>query len=207
MARQTRSESCFFRHVAAEETIVYLRINPQAVRFSQGGKRMVTETLGGYFRDVMYSDRPQSNGLLLPDLTIEATTGVAYRTELKRIKWLWEKSGQRKPDGSPADLYFYNLQEFGAYQGIERDEQHAWLIDLQQFAWDESVQSPHEIKMTMRCKILEDLFGDLDFDPVAVATGELPTLNEFETDPDLTQFSSPIADISGATFSTQELPL
>ncbi|MCD8487900.1 MAG: hypothetical protein LRZ84_14480 [Desertifilum sp.] len=162
MARKTRSETVFFRYDGAERKDVYLRINPIAVRYQQGSKGGVTDTLGGYFRETFSSKDPQYSGLLLPDLTLECSTGIAYRNELKKIEWIWAHHGDRKPDGSPVDLYFFDFNEVGPYQDVTRDAPMAYLIELLNFAWDESVNSPYEIKFSMRCKILRSVFAELD---------------------------------------------
>lgn len=167
MARQGRSQNCFLRHEGAERRDVYFRINPIAIRFQQGKKGSVTETLGGYFREVMSSKDAQYN-LQLADLTIEATTGIAYRKELETIAWIWRHSSDRKKDGSPADTYFYDQIDDAPYQGIARSGKRAWLIEIANFAWDDTTQSPYEIKFSMRCKVLRDLFwgvGDVTGNP------------------------------------------
>ena len=192
----------FFLHRGRETRRIYFRINAQAVRFQQGGKEYVTDTMGGFYRDVFYSSNPAHNGLLIPDITIEGTTGVAYRAELERMKWVFRHKADRKSDGSPADTYFYDLIEVGEYQRVVRDVQRAWLISLQNFAFDESVQNPNEIKFTFRCKLLEDLLGQLDPEPPPEATGTLPNLTDF--DPNL---SNPIDTTQITGFSTTALPI
>ncbi len=173
--QRQRSQQVFFRHDGAIQRDLYLRINPTAIRFQQGRKGSVTETLGGYFREVFYSKNPQQNGLLLADLTIEATTGVAYRKELKTLDWIWRHSKDRKKDGTPADTYFFDNTQKAPYKGIVRSGSWAWLIDLENFAWDETAQSPDEIRITFRCKILRDLFWELDGEPVPPTA---PTLEQ-----------------------------
>lgn len=168
MARSTRSESVFFRYEGTERKHVFFRINPSAVRFQQGAKGGTTETLGGYFREILYSADPQYNGLALPELTIEATSGIAYRKELEEIQWIWKHRGDRKPDGSPADLYFFDLTNIPPVQGIVRDSPRAYLIDMQNFAWDDTVSNAFEMRFTMRCKVLRDLFGELEVPSEAI---------------------------------------
>lgn len=106
-----RSSHIFIRHVGAKTKDVYFRVNPQALRVQQGNKGSVVDTLGGYFREVMYSEDPQHNGLLLPDLTIECETGAGYRKELKRLEWVWKNHGTPKADGSPADTYLMDMAD------------------------------------------------------------------------------------------------
>lgn len=77
----------------------------------QGNKGSVVDTLGGYFREVMYSEDPQHNGLLLPDLTIECDTGAGYRKELQKLQWIWRNHGTPKADGTPADTYFMDYTD------------------------------------------------------------------------------------------------
>lgn len=204
MPRQTRSETVFFRHEGKERKDIYLRINPSAIRWQQGRKGGVTETLGGYFREIMYSSDPQYNGLMLPDFTIEATTGVAFRKELKTIDWIWRHSGDRKADETPADTYFFDLIENGAHQGIERDAQRAYLIEISNFAWDDTTQNPYEIRFSMRCKILRDLFWDLDDEPPG-NMNSLPSL-ETLTAEDQSQFGT-VPELTGANFSFTNLTL
>jgi hypothetical protein len=108
-ARYARPNHIFFRHVGAESRDVYFRVNPQAIRIQQGGKSSVVDTLGGYFREVMYAEDPQHNGLMMPDLTIECETGAGYRKELQRLEWIWRNHGTPKADGTPADTYFMDM--------------------------------------------------------------------------------------------------
>ncbi len=110
-ARWARPNHIFLRHVGATTKDVYFRVNPQAIRVQQGGKSSVVDTLGGYFREVMYSEDPQHNGLLLPDLTIECETGAGYRKELQRLEWIWRNHGTPKSDGSPADTYLMDMAD------------------------------------------------------------------------------------------------
>ncbi len=190
MPRKTRSQTVFFRHETDERRDVYLRINPSAVRFQQGAKVTVTDTLGGYFIDRLYAEDPQYSGLSLPELTIEATTGIAYKQELKTIDWIFRHQSDRKSDRSPADLYFFNFSTVGEYMGIQRDVQQAWLITILNFAWDDSIQSFSEIKFNLRCKVLRDLFWGLDDEPTGL--NSLPTLDELATiDKTGSEFKSP----------------
>lgn len=162
MARKVRSETVYFRYDGDVRKDIYFRINPIAIRFQQGSKGGVTDTLGGYFREVFSAKDPQHSGLLLPDLTIEGTTGIAYRDELKKIEWIWKHHGDRKEDGSPADVYFFDFAEVGAYQEVTRDAPRAYLIEFLNFAWDDSASSQNEIRFTFRCKVLRDMFFELD---------------------------------------------
>lgn len=156
VARTARSEYVYFRHEGAVDRDVFFRINPTSIRFQQAHKGAVTETLGGYYRDVFVSEDPQYSGLLLPDLIIEGETGIGYRRELKEIDWIWRNHGQLKPDGSPADTYFFDLIQVGPFQDIERDQVRCYLIEILNFGWDESVSDPFRIRFTFRCKILRD---------------------------------------------------
>lgn len=110
-AKYAREKTIFFRHEGAVNRDVYLRVNPQALRIQQGNKGSVVDTLGGYFREVMFSADPQHNGLLLPDLTIECETGAGYREELQRLEWIWRHHADPKPDGSPADTYLMDFAD------------------------------------------------------------------------------------------------
>lgn len=221
-ARWARPNHIFIRHEGATRKDVYFRVNPQAIRVQQGNKGSVVDTLGGYFREVMYSEDPQHNGLLLPDLTIECDTGAGYRAELQKLEWIWRNHGTPKDDGSPADTYFMDMADedtiFGDGptvpkgspgskalsgtslfpQGTEVTaplapgvEQTAFLsriiklpkgmkspaaktlggsrfvprcfkIEILNFSWDETVQDPYRIRFNMRCKILKDMFWDVD---------------------------------------------
>jgi hypothetical protein len=188
MSRKIRSEYVYFRHEGAETREVFFRINPLAIRFQQANKGSVVDTLGGYFREVFYSQDRQYNGLLLPDLVIEAETGIAYRQELKTMDWIWRHHGQPKADGSPADTYFYDLIQVGPFQSIERDQVKAFLVEILNFAWDETVQDPYRIRFTFRCKILRDFTwngsegggpsgaGQIAGIPVGGFLGQLPGL-------------------------------
>jgi hypothetical protein len=165
MVRFGKSTSVFFRHEGDERRDVFLRINPSAIRFSQSAKGSVSNTLGGYFREVLFSDDEQYNGMQLGGLTIEGTTGVAYRRELKEIDWIWRHHGDRKEDGSPADTYFFDLDEVGESRGVLRDAPRAFLIAIQQFAWDDSAQTPFEIRFTLRTQVLRDMYWALEGEP------------------------------------------
>ena len=106
-----RSQTIFIRHHGREQRSIYFRVNPQAIRVQQGNKGSVVDTLGGYFREVLYAEDPQHNGLMLPDLTIECDTGVGYRDELKKFEWVWRQHGDRKADGTPADTYLMDFAD------------------------------------------------------------------------------------------------
>lgn len=106
-----RSKTIFLRHHGAIRKDVYFRVNPQALRVQQGNKGSVVDTLGGYFREIMYADDPQHSGLLLPDLTIECETGAGYRKELQKLEWVWRHHGDPKGDGSPADTYLMDFAD------------------------------------------------------------------------------------------------
>lgn len=151
-----------------------------AIRVQQGSKSSVVDTLGGYFRDVMYSEDPQYNGLLLPDVTLEGTTGAAYRAELEQIRWIFQHSGDRKPDNSPADTYFFELSQLGAYQDVVRASSSAigWLIHIQNFGYDDTVSNAFEIKFSFRCKLLRDVYGGLPPQP-PVDFYSLPDVSTF----------------------------
>lgn len=178
MAREKRSQTVFLRHDGAEKKDIYFRIAPIAVRFQQQGKSSVTETLGGYFREVMFSKDAQYNGLMLPDFTIEATTGAAYRKELKTIDWIWRHSGDRKKNGAPADTYFFDNIEDKPFQKVVRATKRAYLIHIQNFAWDDTVNSAYEIRFSMRCKILRDLFWGLEGEESGIGgNSNVPNLN------------------------------
>jgi hypothetical protein len=110
-ARYARANHIFFRHVGKETKDVYFRVNPQAIRVQQQSKGSVVDTLGGYFREILYSDDPERNGLMLPDLTIECDTGAGYRKELQKLEWIWRNHGTPKEDGSPADTYFMDMAD------------------------------------------------------------------------------------------------
>lgn len=239
-ARWARPNHIFIRHEGETRKDVYFRVNPQAIRVQQGNKGSVVDTLGGYFREVMYAEDPQHNGLLLPDLTIECDTGAGYRAELQKLEWIWRNHGAAKSDGSPADTYFMDMCDedtmfgdgptigkgspgakslFGRNlfpQGTEITvptrpgvEQTAFLsriiklpkgmkspaaktmggsrfvprcfkIEILNFSWDETVQDPYRIRFNMRCKILKDMFWQVDqgwggkgnlFDLGAIPTG------------------------------------
>ncbi len=243
-ARWARPNHIFIRHEGATRRDVYFRVNPQAIRVQQGSKGSAVDTLGGYFREVMYSEDPQHNGLLLPDLTIECDTGAGYRAELQKLEWIWKNHGTPKSDGAPADTYFMDMADedtmfgdgptigkgsLGAKtllgtnlfpQGTEINvptrpgvEQTAFLsriiklpkgmkspaaktmggsrfvprcfkIEILNFSWDETVQDPYRIRFNMRCKILKDMFWQVDqgwggagtlFDLGAIPTGGLKT--------------------------------
>lgn len=174
MARSIRSTTCFFRHEGAERRDVFLRIKPTALRFSQAKKGATVDTLGGYFREVLRSADPERNGLLLPELTIEATTGVAYRAELRTIQWIWRNSSAVDPKtNKPADVYFFDTTQTPDYSGVKRSGQYGFLIDIQNFAFDDSVNKRNEIPFTLRCKVLKDLFFKVEA-PVDVKPQPLP---------------------------------
>lgn len=179
MARTGRSETVFFRYEGDERRDIYLRINPQAVRGQQGRKGAVVDTLGGYFRESVWADDPQYSGKTLSDLTVEATTGIRYRKELQEIKWIWDHQGDRRSNGKPVDIYFFDLIKDVPFQGIERAAERIYLIDIQNFAFDDTVQAIGEIRFTLRCKILRDLLGELDATPPANAA-TLPRLTPFD---------------------------
>lgn len=210
MVRRKATSTIFFRHVGAQTRNVYLRINPQAIRVQHGNKGSVVDTLGGYFREVLHSEDPERNGLMLPDLTIECETGVGYRDELAKVQWIWRHHADLKADGTPADTYFmdfvdqdavalqpefageinaFTLQSdapvypaparsmnpaFSAVQklagltplaqsiGVNRFRPRAFLIEILGFSWDESVTDPYRIRFNFRCKVLKDLFWQLD---------------------------------------------
>jgi hypothetical protein len=105
------AKSIFIRHHGAIRKDIHFRVNPQALRVQQGNKGSVVDTLGGYFREVMYSEDPQHSGLLLPDLTIECETGAGYREELKKFEWVWRHHGDAKGDGTPADTYLMDFAD------------------------------------------------------------------------------------------------
>ncbi len=225
-ARWARPNHIFIRHEGATRRDVYFRVNPQAIRVQQGNKGSVVDTLGGYFRDVMHSEDPQHNGLLLPDLTIECDTGAGYRAELQKLEWIWRNHGVPKDDGSPADTYLMDMADedtiFGdgptttlPSQGTEVNiptrpgvEQTAYLsrivklpknmktpaaktmggsrfvprcfkIEILNFSWDETVQDPYRIRFNMRCKILRDMFWEVDKGGINVGPltdlGAIPT--------------------------------
>ena len=196
--------------MGAQTRNVYLRINPQAIRVQQGNKGSVVDTLGGYFREVLHSEDPERNGLMLPDLTIECETGAGYRDELAKVQWIWRHHADLKADGTPADTYFmdfvdqdavalqpefagsinaFTLQSdspafpaparstnpaFSAVRklagltplaqsiGANRFRPRAFLIEILGFSWDESVTDPYRIRFNFRCKVLKDLFWQLD---------------------------------------------
>lgn len=130
-ARWARPNHIFFRHVGASTKDIYFRVNPQAIRVQQGGKSSVVDTLGGYFREVMYSEDPQHNGLMLPDLTIECETGAGYRKELQRLEWVFRNHGTPKSDGTPADTYFMDMADedtlwFDGATGIDAAKDKAY---------------------------------------------------------------------------------
>jgi hypothetical protein len=53
-------------------------------------------TLGGYYLERLYSKDSQYSNKIAT-LTIEGTTGVGYRAELDRMKWIWDhQSDQQK---------------------------------------------------------------------------------------------------------------
>ena len=183
MARTTRSPNVFFRYQGKERKDVFFRINPQAIRYQQGTKAQATETLGGYFLDRIYSKDPQY-GHTLADLTIEGTTGIAYRKELEAMQWIWEHSVERKPDGSPVDIYFYDLIEFQPHQQVVRAGTRAFLILINNFAWDDTSQNPFEIRFSFRAKILRNLFYGLgDKKPTKSNVPSLSELVKQKTDP------------------------
>lgn len=108
-APYSRSNHIFFRHIGAERRDVYFRVNPQAIRVQQANKGSVVDTLGGYFREVMFAEDKQHNGLLLPDLTIECDTGAGYRKELKNLEWIWRNHATPQADGTPARTLFMDM--------------------------------------------------------------------------------------------------
>lgn len=110
-ARYARPNHIFFRHIGRETKDVYFRVNPQAIRVQQSAKGSVVDTLGGYFREVFYSEDPQRHGLMLPDLTIECETGAGYRQELQKLEWIWRNHGVAKEDGTPADTFFMDMTD------------------------------------------------------------------------------------------------
>jgi hypothetical protein len=171
------------RHQGAINTDIYFRINPTAVRVRQGNKGSVNDTLGGYWREVMSCPDPQYQGLLLPELTIEADTGIAHRRELKTIDWIWRHHADKKADGSPADTYYFDFVEDGPFQSVARDCPRAYLIEIMNFAWDDTVEDSYRIRFVFQCKILRDLFWEVEGGATnipAIGNG-LPTGGGFET--------------------------
>lgn len=205
MARKNRSETVFFRYDSGEtKKDIYWRINPIAVRWQQSGKSAVSETLGGYFRDVFYSKDQQYSGFNLPDFTLEGTTGIAYRKELKTMDWVWRHSCDRKKDKSPVDIYFFDNINDRPFQEVQRSQSRAYLIHIQNFAWDDTVQTFQEIKFSIRCKILRDLFWELEGEDnpgIADNAPQLPDLNGIAKGariPDFTpqDLRNPLGDIT-----------
>lgn len=160
MVRSGRSNTVFFRLESGKERQdVFLRINPTAIRFSQGKKGGTVDTLGGFFREVLRAENPQYSGLTLAELTIEGTTGVAYRKEIDNLIWIWHKSAEiSKETGKPADCYFFDTTKTPDHHKIVRAADYGYLIDIQNFACDDSANKRSEITFTFRCKILKDLF-------------------------------------------------
>lgn len=174
MARSARSTTVFFRHEGVERRDIYMRIAPSAIAYSQSEKGGVVDTLGGYFREVLRSSNPQRNGLKLPELTIRATTGVAYRKELQNLLWIWRNSKVVDPKtNKPADLYFFDVTKMPDAQGIVRASDYGYLINIRQFAFDDSVDKFGQIPFTMQCQILSDLFFKVADPPATVQP--LPT--------------------------------
>lgn len=176
MARTGRSQTVFLRWDGGKSNRkdVYFRINPQAIRFSQGAKASVVDTLGGYFLERIRSIDPQYNNLL-PDLTIEGTTGIAYRLELEKMRWIWQHSSDLKSDGKPVDTYFFDMNNDRPLQEITRAGQYCYLIFISNFAYDDTVNNYGEIRFTLRCKVLRDLFFKVSAGQPY--TGRLPDLN------------------------------
>lgn len=164
MARKELNKKVFFRHEGAARTDVFFRVAPQAFRFQQGSKSSVEDTLGGYYLEQLYS-KDQQYSLKLAEFTIEGTTGAAYRAELDRMIWIWHHQSDRKKDGSPADIYFFDLISTPDYQGIKRSGTRTLLIHIENFAYDESVNSSDEIRFTLRGKVLRDLLSKLSPSP------------------------------------------
>lgn len=160
MARSGRSSTVFFRLESGKERRdVYLRINPTAIRFQQGKKGGTVDTLGGFFREVLRSTNPQHSGLTLAELTIEGRTGIAYRKELDNLIWIWHKSVEiSKETNKPADCYFFDCTKTPVFQKIVRASDYGYLIEIENFAYDDSANKQGEITFTFRCKILKDLF-------------------------------------------------
>jgi hypothetical protein len=161
LSRKGRSKTVFFRYEGASRVDVYFRINPTAIRFQQEQKASLTATAGGYYYETFFCKDPQYNGLQLGDLTIEGETGIAHRKELKQIDWIWRHHGDRKPDNSPADIYFFDFTENGSFQDIERDAPRAYLIAITNFGWDDTAEDPYRIRFVFRAKVLRDLFWEL----------------------------------------------
>ena len=205
MARTNRLETVFFRYDGDTRKDVYLRIAPTAIRWQQGSKGGATDTLGGYFQEIMYSTDPQYRGVTLPDLTIEGTTGIAYRKELDTLKWIWEHRGDRKADHSPVDIYFYDLIPFNPFQKVERGGDRIWLISMQNFAYDETVQAPYEVRFTMRCKILRNMLSELQPDPPQTF-GSVPDVGELVAEEQTADLSLPetsnVPDLANVSFGT-----
>ena len=171
------SETTFFRWEGVERKDIYWRIAPQAIRFQQGRKVAVVDTLGGYYKEVFYARDPQYSGLTLPSLTVEGTSGAGYRKSFQDIDWIRKHISDRKRNGAPSDLYFFSLSRIGPLGELARDVDFGWLIEILDFAWDDSASQQNEIKFSLRMKILRDLFWETnpaDFE----ATGEVPTLEE-----------------------------
>jgi hypothetical protein len=251
MVRQGRVNDVYFRHEGKTDRDLYWRIRPQAIRFQQANKGSVTDTLGGYFREVMYAGEEQYNGLLLPELSIEGETGVAYRRELNTINWIWQHHADSKEDGTPADTWFYDLSDY--YQGnsggalssaiesgsidgldlgglelgsnsnfseldgfggifdnlnfggvqqyaesydsvtnllnersdtiapknkkVESYAPRAYKIEILSFSWDDSVSDPMRMRFAFRCKILYDLYWDIN--AVPTAEEKLKSISDF----------------------------
>ena len=198
MARTTRSDTAFLRWDGDDRKDIFFRIAPNAIRLQQGRKASVTETLGGYYTDTLYAADAQYRGLLLPDLTIEGTTGVGYRKELEEVEWVWRHASDTRNDDSPVDVYLFLLSRMGPYQGVERDRDFAWLIFLQNFAWDDSASTFGEIKFSLRAKVLRDLFWETE----GLPPGQLPSLEELAP----SELATPgVWDIQGSA-STTALP-
>jgi hypothetical protein len=182
MARQELNKKVFFRHQGKEKTDVLFRVAPQAIRYSQESKSSVENTLGGYYLERLYSKDSQYSNKIAT-LTIEGTTGVGYRAELDRMKWIWDHQSDRKKDGSPADIYFFDLIETAPYQKVKRSGTRTFLINIKSFAYDESASDPQVIKFSFRCEILRDLLAGLnkpeEIKPVESGSDRVPLLTPF----------------------------
>lgn len=159
---QGQPSNVYFKIEGDQPETVYFQIKPSAIRFQQSQKGSSTNTLGGYYRELLYSDDPQYSGLQLASLTVEATSGVRYRKELLRIDQVRRAQGIPKIDGKLADIYFYDLITIGDWNGIQRDASRIYLVNIDRFSFDDTIQSPNEIKYSFAFTILRDMTWAID---------------------------------------------
>lgn len=111
MTRKTRSNSVYFEidRGLVVPLRVFWRINPQTFRWQQGNKGSVRDTLDGFHLERIQASNPEYSAKTLPTLIVAGTTGVAFRREVETMQFVFDHREERKPDGSPVDINFFDF--------------------------------------------------------------------------------------------------